>query len=82
MSWFKYHKLQKECNTWKLKYETLEENVKSEVFKKVMKKLEETEETKRLREENLKYKREIKKLKEELRNGNNNESQRGKTKKL
>ncbi len=81
MSWRDYHKLQKECNTWKLKYETLEENVKSEIFKKVMKKLEETEETKRLREENLKYKREIKKLKEELKNGDD-KSQRRKTKKL
>lgn len=81
MSWCDYHKLQKECNTWKLKYEILEENVKSEIFKKVMKKLDETEETKRLREENLKYRKEIKKLKEELKNGNN-ENQRRKNKKL
>lgn len=81
MSWRDYHKLQKECNTWKLKYETLEENVKGEIFKKVMKKLDETEETKRLREENLKYRKEIKKLKEELKNGNN-ENQRRKNKKL
>lgn len=78
MNWFDYHKLQKECNTWKLKYETLEENVKSKVFKKVMEKLDEAEETKRLREENLKYKKEIKKLKEELKNGNSQDENRRK----
>lgn len=81
MSWFKYHKLQKECNTLKLKYETLEENVKSEIFKKVMKKVDESTEVKRLKEENLKLRNENKRLKEELRNGNN-ENQRRKNKKL
>jgi len=68
MKLFKNKKLQQECNTWKLKYEVLKETVKSEMYKNLMKKLDENEEIKRLREENLKYKKKIKKLKERLKN--------------
>jgi len=38
------------------------------MYKNLMKKLDENEEIKRLREENLKYKKKIKKLKERLKN--------------
>lgn len=47
-----YWKLKRENNTLKLKCETLEEIIKSELYKEFMKKLGEPDELERLRNEN------------------------------
>ena len=60
---FDYLKLLRKYNTLENKYETLVQNVKSELYKDFMAKLGEPLEIKRLRKETAKFRRQIKELK-------------------
>lgn len=60
---FDYLKLLRKYNTLENKYETLVQDVKSELYKDFMAKLGEPLEMKRLRKENAKFRRQIKELK-------------------
>ena len=58
-------KLHKRINSLELELETLKASIGSEAFKKIMNKLDESDTTKRLREENQKLRLEKKETKQE-----------------
>lgn len=64
------YKMRKKINTLELEKETLEEIIKSELYKDFLDKLGESETIKNLREENKKLRLKIKSLKEEKNDGN------------
>ena len=62
----RYVKLLRKYNKLETEYETLKEEVKDECFKKILEKLGEPLEIKRLREENKRLRIKVKSLKNEL----------------
>ena len=62
----RYVKLLRKYNKLETEYETLKEEVKDECFKKILEKLGEPLEIKRLREENRRLRIKVKSLKNEL----------------
>ncbi len=64
-----HHQLRVRVNTLENENEVLKETIKDELYKEFMKKLGEPAEMKRLRTENKNYRKRIKLLKEELKNG-------------
>ena len=79
MKIFDVVKMQRRINSLELELETLKSSVGSEAFKLIMKKLEEPDTVKRLKEQNAKLRITNKSLKEEnakLRNGDKNEKKR------
>ena len=62
----RYVKLLRKYNKLETEYETLKEEVKDECFKKILEKLGEPLEIKRLREENKRLRIKVKSLKSEL----------------
>lgn len=66
-----YWKLKRENNTLKLQCETLEETIKSDLYKEFMKRLGEPNDLERLQKENLYLREKLKSYKEDMKNGNN-----------
>ena len=61
-----YLTLLKEYNTISLKYESLKEQVKDDLFNKMLNKIGEPDEVKRLRKENQRLRIKIKELKKKI----------------
>jgi len=61
-----YLTLLKEYNTTSLKYESLKEQVKDDLFNKMLNKIGEPDEVKRLRKENQRLRIKIKELKKKI----------------
>lgn len=74
-------KLNQKVNTLTLEKESLEEIIKSQLYKDFMNKLGEGDKVKRLTEENSKLRKERKQLKIELANARRKEDNHGKQKK-
>lgn len=58
-------KLKSKINTLELKNEDLKNTIKSKLYEDFMNKLDETDEIKRLRKENYKLRKKVKRLKQE-----------------
>ncbi len=68
----KYLKLRKKYNTLELEYKTLKESVKTDLYKNLLHRLDESEEVKRLRDANKHLRKKVKLLKEIIREGDTN----------
>lgn len=64
-------KLRKRVNTLELENEVLKNTIKDELYKIFMKKLNEPEENKRYKEDNIRLRKEIKILKQIIKEGEN-----------